>query len=56
MSQIFKIQIVKPILKHVTSELSVQKEQFYTQFEIFLKTTCNNGFNMFRGTFTYKKF
>ena len=52
MSQIFKIQIIKLIIKHVISKFSVQKQQFYAQFEIFLKTKYNNGFKIFRGTVT----
>ena len=38
------MQFVKPILKHVTSKFSVQKQQFYSQFKLFLKAMCNNGF------------
>ena len=48
------MQIVKAISKHVTSKFSVQKQQFYAQFEIFLKTKIDNGFIRFRGTFAYK--
>ena len=53
-SQIFIIQIVESLLKHVNLKFNVQKQQFYAQFEIFLKTKYNNGFETFRWTFTYK--
>ena len=53
-SQIFEMQIVKPILKHVISKFSVQKQQFYAQFEIFSRNKYINGFKIFRWTFTYK--
>ena len=36
-SQSFKIQIVNPILKRVALKFSVQKQQFYAQFENFSK-------------------
>ena len=53
-SQIFKIQSLKHILKHVTSKFIVQKQQFYEQFETFFKTKYINGFKMFIGTYMYK--
>ena len=40
--------------QHVTSTFIVQKQQFYEQFPIFLKTKYVNGFKIFWGTFTYK--
>ena len=49
-----KIQFSKPILKHVTSKVIVQQQQFYAQFEKFLKTKYINGFKIFRATSTYK--
>ena len=53
-SQIFKIQFTKPILKHVTSKFIVQKQQFWTQLKIFLKTRYINGSKIFRGTLSCK--
>ena len=32
----------------------IQKQQFYEQFEIFLKIKYINGIKIFRGIFTYK--
>ena len=49
--QVFKIQFLKPDLKHVTTMFIVQKQQFWDQIEIFLKTKYINGFKIFKGTF-----
>ena len=49
------MQNVKPILKHVTLKFTVQKEQFYAQFEIFFKTESINGFEIL-GEHSSKKF
>ena len=43
------MQTVKPILKHVTSKFSVQKKQFYAQFE-----TCVE--KVFIEAFKYQKY